>query len=233
MSTWYQPELADGSHYLSPEESRHCLKVLRRKVGDRIVIVDGNGLKATAEITIADPGRCEFRIIEEEQQTEGSFEVHIAEAPTKNQDRIEWFVEKAVEIGIQSIDLYYGQHSERRKIKLDRLTKKAISAMKQSGQSVLPEIVIHEDFTQLINAKSNCQEHYIAFVDFSNPQHLADVASKGKKTVVLIGPEGDFSATELEYALESGYRKVSLGAHRLRTETAALAACHILNLLNR
>ena len=233
MELYYQPDLALGINNLSEEESRHCVKVLRRKVGDRIVIVDGKGLKVQAEITEANPKKCQFRILDKEQQAPPVHKIHIAVAPTKNQDRTEWFLEKAVEIGIQTIDFYFGTHSERKKLNLDRLEKKAVSAMKQSGQAFLPEINIYKNLSALLNSRTGIQDKFIAYVDFSNTSHLADLATKNQSAIVLIGPEGDFSEDELQLALDNGYRKVSLGGNRLRTETAALAACHILNLVNR
>lgn len=233
MEIYYQPELGKRIGFLSEEESKHCIRVLRHKVGDKILIVDGKGLKVEAEITVPKPKKCEFKVLTEYQPEEKQFVINIAIAPTKNIDRIEWFIEKTVEIGIDKIDFYYSKNSERRKLNLERLAKKAIVAMKQSGQAKLPEIGIHNSLEDLIKTKKNIDQHFIAYVDFENPSHLFDSSESSKSSLVLIGPEGDFTKDELQLALDSGYRKVSLGNNRLRTETAAVAACHILNLVNR
>ena len=233
MEAYYQPDLRNKSFYLSDEESRHCIKVLRRKAGDEIEVVDGKGYRVKAQITDPNPRKCSFEVLSEKYFDAPDHTIHIALAPTKNQDRVEWFVEKAVEIGIQHIDFYYGNHSERRKINLERIQKEAVAAMKQSGQAFLPVLSEHKSLKNLIREKSAVKEHFIAYVDFDNPDLLMDSASRNSTYVVLIGPEGDFSTEELQSALDSGYKKLSLGNNRLRTETAALAACHILNLVNR
>lgn len=233
MEIYYQPDLSKNVLFLSEDESRHCIKVLRSKAGDKIIVVDGKGLRVNAEIAEPNPKKCTFLILDKENVERNKAESHIAITPTKNIDRTEWFVEKAVEIGVESIDFYYAKHSERRKIKLERLEKKAIGAMKQSGQSFLPEINLYKNFPELIKAKTGLNQHFIAYVDFENKVHLMDSVEKGRSSIVLIGPEGDFSKDELQLALDSGYSKVSLGDNRLRTETAGLAACYILNLVNR
>lgn len=233
MEIYYQPNLSNHTTYLPEEESKHCVRVLRRKPGDRIVVVDGKGTKIEAEITDANPKKCGFRILSEHETARKGFIIQIALAPTKSIDRTEWFVEKAVEIGVDSINFYFGKHSERRKINLDRVVKKAIGAMKQSGQAFLPQINTYDSLRELLKDDSTSAQRFIAFVDFENQDHLMDLAEKGSSIIVLIGPEGDFSKDELQLALDSGYSKVSLGNNRLRTETAGLAACHILNLVNR
>ena len=233
MEVYYQPDLAQGVNLLTAEESRHCIKVLRHQAGDKITVVDGAGLCVEAEIDQPNPKACSFKVQAERQQEPSPFEVHIGIAPTKSLDRLEWFVEKCTEVGIQAIDFYISQNSERRKLKPDRLVRKAIAAMKQSGQAYLPEIKLHNKLSDLIDDKKHLDEHFIAYVDFTNPTTLTEAASRSTKSIVLIGPEGDFSEIELRLALESGYRKVSLGKTRLRTETAGLVACHTLNMINQ
>lgn len=230
MARFYQPEIAIGSHYLRPEESHHCVKVLRHKVGDVIEVLDGNGSLYTVRITKADPKQCNFEIVDATVSEKPPFHIHIAIAPTKNLDRMEWFVEKAVEIGVQEITFMVCRNSERKILKLNRLERKAVSAMKQSQQFYLPKINPLTPYQQLLPELTAGQK-FIAFVDFDNPSYLKEVAPR-EKYCVLIGPEGDFTDDELNFAISQGFTKVSLGPSRLRTETAGLVACHILNLIN-
>ena len=196
--------------------------------GDAIQIVDGQGGVYTARITKADTKKCLFEVTEKKGIERRKCRVHIAIAPTKNIDRTEWFVEKAVEIGIEKITFIQCKHSERKVINIERIQKVAINAMKQSGQAWLPSAEGIVDFNAVVTAKE--KEKFIAYVDSNNPLHLKDAYTKNSDYIVLIGPEGDFSQQELELAQHNGFKKVSLGANRLRTETAALAACHILAL---
>jgi 16S rRNA (uracil1498-N3)-methyltransferase len=231
VNLFYQPELSNGVTRLDREESRHCVKVLRKRNGDPINITDGQGFFYTALITDASPSECEFKIIKKEPERLAPHKIHIAVSPTKNVDRIEWFVEKAVEFGIHEITLLECEHTERAFIKTDRLLKVAVSAMKQSLKATLPTINALKPVTELVKL-SGVYNRYIAFVDSGNPLHLKDVVMNEKESLVLIGPEGDFSKHELDLAIENNFIKVSLGKSRLRTETAALAACFILNIRN-
>lgn len=230
MTTFYLPEVKDGVTILSPEESRHAIKVLRLSSGDKIQVIDGEGGFYLTEITEANQKKTQFHIIEHTQQALPSHYIHIAIAPTKNIDRIEWFVEKAVEIGINEISFVLCQNSERKVLKLDRIEKKVISAMKQSMNAFMPKINPLTAFNNSLEQISQ-QGKYIAYVDFDNPQQLFDIAKENKSHCVLIGPEGDFSAQELKIAEQQGFRKVGLGKSRLRTETAGIVACHTLNLI--
>jgi len=174
---------------------------------------------------------CSFKIESTQQEAKRSYNIHIAIAPTKNPDRTEWFVEKAIEIGVDEISFLLCDNSERAALKTDRLQKLAISAMKQSLRYTLTKInhmVLLKDFVISPHDSSK----FIAYVDQTNPDHLLRQASPKASYVVLIGPEGDFSKKELELAMAHDYKRVSLGTNRLRTETAGLAACHILNLIN-
>lgn len=231
MNLFYQPGIAQGVLYLDPGESRHCIKVLRRGIGEKIHIVDGKGGLYHAEITNDDPKQCTFKVVGSNQSTERDYYVHIAIAPTKNMDRLEWFVEKATEIGVDEISFVICQNSERRILKTDRLEKKAIAAMKQSLKAELPKINPALNFNPFIqNVKAGYK--YIAHVDAENPKTLLGLIPPASHSCVLIGPEGDFSKEELLSANELGWTKVSLGPNRLRTETAGLVACHISNLVN-
>ena len=231
MNLFYQPLIPEGVHYLDEEESRHCVKVLRRNLGDTIRITDGKGSFYDCVITGTDSKKCSFNIQNKQSEKPRNYSIHIAISPTKNPDRIEWFTEKAVEFGVDRITLLQCDNSEKTYLKTERLKKMAISAMKQSLKATLPVITEPTPFQKFI-ATESADEKFIAFVDESNPHHLKDAAIKGKSVIVLIGPEGDFSNDELQAALKNNYSKVSLGKSRLRTETAGMAACHILNLIN-
>jgi 16S rRNA (uracil1498-N3)-methyltransferase len=231
VNLFYQPLISEGIHHLDEEESKHCTRVLRKGIGDTINITDGKGFFYEAVVRRPDFRKCEFDIQKTLRSPERKFTVHIAVSPTKNADRIEWFVEKATEFGIDQITLINCENTERSFLKVDRLKKLAVSAMKQSLKAKLP--VIHDliPFALLIKSTA-AQGKYIAYVDNANPLNLQTAIRKNEDTIVLIGPEGDFSPTEVQAAIDHGFVKVSLGASRLRTETAAIAACHIVNLAN-
>jgi 16S rRNA (uracil1498-N3)-methyltransferase len=231
VNLFYQPLLPKGDHFLDPEESRHCVKVLRRKNGDAIRITDGQGLFYEAVITDANASKCAFSVHNTVREAKKDYFIHVAIAPTKNPDRLEWFVEKATELGIDKITFLRTEHTEKVFLKKERLSKVAISAMKQSLKATLPVISDLQNFNDFVIESSEAQK-FIAYVDEANPVHLKDAALNERSSLVLIGPEGDFSKEELDLALSTGFRKVSLGRSRLRTETAGIAACHILNLVN-
>ena len=232
MNLFYQPRIPEGILFLEAEESRHCVKVLRKKTGDVITLTDGKGFFYDAIITRADAARCIFEVRNQMPSEKKDHFIHIAISPTKNADRIEWFVEKTTELGIDKISLIDCKNTERNFIKTDRLLKVAVSALKQSVKADLP--VIAERVVSFTDLAEHCteQEKCIAFVDTANPLHLKDAVRPGTSYCVLIGPEGDFSPEELKTATSRGFKKVNLGQSRLRTETAGIAACHILNLLN-
>ncbi len=231
VNLFYQPLIPDGVRYLDAVESKHSAKVLRKKNGDDILITDGKGFFYNAIIKKADIQQCHFEIAEKVAQTPYRHRIHIAISPTKNPDRIEWFVEKAIELGVDEITLIGCDHTERSNLKVERLEKLAISAMKQSLKATLPGITPTIKFSEIVR-RSSASSKYIAYVDGDNPNHLKNIAIPHSDYLVLIGPEGDFSREELNLALENNFQKVSLGSGRLRTETAGLAACHILNLVN-
>jgi 16S rRNA (uracil1498-N3)-methyltransferase len=242
MHLFYQPD--SQAPFLSEDDSRHAVKTLRLGVGDAIAVTDGRGTRFAGQITKADARQCAFRVIGEEQTPARPFSVRICVAPTKNIDRIEWFIEKAVELGIERISFFIGQHSERRILKLDRLEKIAVAAMKQSLQSWLPILDEAVPLAQLLPAIGE-EQRFVAHLPEDEGLraagegntgdgvgHLFNRATINKTYAVLIGPEGDFAPTELDQAQQAGFRLVTLGPNRLRTETAALAACQTLNLLN-
>jgi 16S rRNA (uracil1498-N3)-methyltransferase len=227
---FYQPNIPEGIYHLDDDESRHAIKVMRLIVGSKIQLTDGKGSFYEAIIKNDSPKRCEFEITSQSKKAQYGTLRHIAIAPTKNLDRIEWFLEKAVELGIDKVTFLVCDHSERKILKLDRLEKKAVSAMKQSGQAFLPQLTALTPFKAFIK-QIHLVKRFIAYVDFGNETHLKDALSDTTGNLVLIGPEGDFSENEVKMALEYGFQKVSLGSNRLRTETAGMAAVHLMNLV--
>jgi 16S rRNA (uracil1498-N3)-methyltransferase len=231
MFIFYQPAIVQGEYYLDHEESRHCVKVLRKQEGDLIRIADGQGHFYDAAISQANDKKCTFAITNEVQVPKDDFHIHIALSPTKNLDRTEWFVEKAVEIGVHQISFILCGNSERKVLKLDRLERKAISAMKQSQHAYLPEIhplIRFQDFVKKQHAGS---EKCIAYLGDEPGPQLINATKAQQNYIILIGPEGDFSPEEVNMALKAGFKTVSLGNSRLRTETAGIVACHSLQLL--
>ncbi|MFT4221840.1 16S rRNA (uracil(1498)-N(3))-methyltransferase [Dysgonomonas sp.] len=228
---FYTPDILTNSE-LPTEEAQHCIKVLRKKEGDEILLADGKGNFYDAEIVQANPKHCIVNIIKSVYQKKNrDFNLQIAFAPTKNMDRVEWFAEKATEIGIDHFSPILCQHSERKEIKLQRIEKILVSAMKQSQKAYLPQLDEIQSFSQLIKQEFDGQK----FIAHCYPQEkpiLKEVYKKGMNALILIGPEGDFSEKEVEEAIRSGFQPISLGESRLRTETAALAACHAIHVLN-
>lgn len=227
MHLFYQP---DPVLFLNEDDSRHAVKTLRLGSANEIAVTDGQGNRFRAVITKADARQCGFQIIDRENTPAPLVSIRICLAPTKNLDRIEWFVEKAVELGIDRISFFYGHHSERRVLKRDRLEKIAVAAMKQSLQNWLPTLDELMSFAQLLETVGEGQRFIAHLPEGEAPEHLFRAAKPGETYTVLIGPEGDFSAQELQKAQAAGFQMVSLGQNRLRTETAALAACQILHV---
>lgn len=218
--------------YLTEDDSRHAVRTLRLGVGDTIAVTDGHGNRHAAVITQADVRRCIVRITDTQTKPPRPFSIRICVAPTKNNDRIEWFVEKAVEVGIERISFFVGQHSERRVLNVERLEKIAVAAMKQSLQSYLPRLDETVSFGELLKTVETNQRFIAHLPAAERPINLAKAAGPGGSYTVLIGPEGDFSGTEIEQAAAAGFQMVMLGSNRLRTETAALTACQLLNFIN-
>lgn len=222
---FYQPDLT--LPYLTPEESHHALRVLRMRAGDTLEVTDGLGTLASAELTGAEGQNAGFRILKTQKIPRRSATIHLAIAPTKNIDRMEWMVEKVVEIGVEKVTFVKCAKSERPHVPMDRLNKLVISAMKQSRQAWLTQLNDMTTFMSFVSAVKDPQR-FIAYVDGSNPEHLAQVIQPTGDRTLLIGPEGDFTQDELGLALQHGFRKVNLGPHRLRTETAGLYGVVIL-----
>jgi 16S rRNA (uracil1498-N3)-methyltransferase len=231
---WVQYSSENRIISLSGDEGAH-LKVMRLKQGEFIHITDGLGNLCKAKILDASNKKTNaVELIDITSSQPSNYRVHIAVAPTKNIARFEWFLEKATEFGINEITPFYSEHSERIKLRPDRLNKILVSAMKQSLKTYLP--VLHEptSLEALINKVSSGNENkFIAWLDREGQQkHLLSVCPQGSSVIVLIGPEGDFNSREIELARAKGFLPVHLGKSRLRTETAALAACLIVNLAN-
>ena len=232
MQLFYVPDISGAEVILNETESKHAIRVLRLKEGDEIELVDGKGGFYKARIQNANPKKCQLCIIESQTDFgKKDFHLHIAIAPTKNIDRTEWFLEKCTEIGIDEVTPLLSEHSERKVIKPERLEKILVSAMKQSVKAYLPKL---NGLTKLSDLLSQATEtkKFIAHCNEGEKPHLKNVVNPGDKVLILIGPEGDFSPEEVTLALEYGFEAISLGNARLRTETAGVVACHIVNLAN-
>jgi 16S rRNA (uracil1498-N3)-methyltransferase len=214
---------------LSAEESKHATKVLRKKEGDILNFTDGKGYFYKAKITVADTRKCRLQVVSSEQkEKQHNYHLHIAIAPTKNMDRFEWFLEKATEIGIDEITPIICSRSERKVIKTERCNRILLSAMKQSLKFHLPKLNEAISLNDFIKQDFEGTK-YIAHCEEGNKTELKE-KKKEKRTLILIGPEGDFSPTEIEMALQNQFKAVSLGTSRLRTETAGIIAAHTINI---
>lgn len=233
MQLFYNPELDNSfkQFFFSAEESKHIIKVLRKKVDDVLRITNGKGYLFEAKILEDNPKKCKAQIISEEKTIPRLHTLHIAMAPTKMNDRFEWFLEKATEIGINEITPILCEHSERKVIKQERLEKVLQSAMKQSLQTYLPKLnplTSLEDFLALNQGELK----FIAHCHKEEKVELKRGIQADKDVVILIGPEGDFSMGEVKLAESKGFYPVSLGRNRLRTETAGLVACATVAVIN-
>ena len=216
---------------LSAEESKHATKVLRKKEGDFLNFTDGKGYFYKAKITVADTKKCRLEIVSSQQkEKQHNYHLHIAIAPTKNMDRFEWFLEKATEICIDEITPIICSRSERKTIKTERCTRILLSAMKQSLKYHLPKLNEAINFNDFIKQDFNGTK-YIAHCEDGEKKDLR-IVNKTEKTIILIGPEGDFSPKEIELAEQNQFKAVSLGTSRLRTETAGIVAAHTININN-
>ena len=235
MHLFYTPDITSNTYILNEEESKHAIRVLRLHIGDTIQLIDGNGGLYVGEITDDNQKHCSVRITDTKREfSKRDWYLQIAIAPTKSMDRLEWFIEKATEIGIDEISLIECDKSERAIVKTERLNKVAVSAMKQSVKAYLPKINDVVDFKKfIISTRDFSGQKFIAHCHAREVLPHIKVLYKSKEnTIILIGPEGDFSINEIKTALENGFKEISLGESRLRTETAALYACGALNVLN-
>ena len=231
MALFYVPDIAERWE-LSEEEAAHALRVLRLGVGAELDITDGKGNLYKAVISSIAGKHCYVEAKEILPMPKGwNGDIHIAVAPTKNMDRMEWLAEKATEIGLDALTFLNCRFSERKVVKNDRVERIVVSAMKQSLKYSKPVVGEMTDFKKFVS-QERPGEKYIAHCHEDEKNLLKEIHPAGCDATILIGPEGDFSPEEVKMAIEAGYKPVSLGNSRLRTETAALAACHILMLKN-
>jgi 16S rRNA (uracil1498-N3)-methyltransferase len=233
MQLFYNPTINETTENFSfdKEESKHIIKVMRKKGGDILYVTNGLGYLFKTEISLGSDIKCTVKIISFEQAEKPIYHLHLAVAPTKMNDRYEWFLEKATEMGISEITPIICDHSERKFVKNDRFDKIIQSAMKQSAQVFLPKLNEPIAFKDFIKNQTNGQL-FIGHCEETQKISLKNVLKPNTDVTILIGPEGDFSNKEIVLAIENNYIPVSLGATRLRTETAAIVACHSVVLLN-
>lgn len=237
MIQFFAPDI-EQTLTLPESDSQHCIRVLRRRAGDEIEVIDGKGNSFTCRIVDPHPKHAVVEIVEKRTTPlPWDYSITIAVAPTKLMDRMEWMTEKLTEIGVNTITPLLCEHSERKEIKTERLEKIAISAMKQSLKSTLPLISPMTPIARFAKSVPEGYDKFVAYCDKNIERVLLSKAIRPRhNTVVLIGPEGDFSPAEVGMLLDNGFKPVSLGDCRLRTETAAVNACdtiHIVNQLNR
>jgi len=217
---------------LSEEDSGHAVRVLRHVEGDQITVVDGEGTFYRCAITAAHPKHCGLQILSVEEEQHWPYRVELAVAPTKNLDRMEWWLEKATEMGRDRFIPLKCRFSERKELKTERMRKIAVSAMKQSLKATLPTIDEVTDIKAFLKEPFEGQKFIAHCMDDQPRKLLSHEVRPGEAVRVLIGPEGDFSPEEVQLALANGYVPVSLGDQRLRTETAALASVHTIHIIN-
>tara|TARA_R110000751_G_scaffold2470_3_gene12996 strand:- start:4381 stop:5085 length:705 start_codon:yes stop_codon:yes gene_type:complete len=233
MQLFYNPDIVPDTNQFSfpKDESRHIVKVLRKKTGDLLNITNGKGYLFEAELTIADQKNCVVNILNTTHQAPKNYQLHLAVAPTKMNDRYEWFLEKATEIGVTSITPIICDHSERKVVKIERFDKIIQSAMKQSLSCYYPILNAPITFKDYINQDFD-GDTYIAHCEETDKKSLKSQVLPNKKITILIGPEGDFSVKEIKMAIQNKFIPVTLGETRLRTETAAIVACHSIAFIN-
>lgn len=241
---FYVPGAAERDE-LPEEEAQHAVRVLRMEQGAEMMLMDGEGTFYRAVVGEATKKRCFYRIVEAQPQPRQWMpHLHIAMAPTKNMDRTEWFAEKATEIGVDEFSFIKSHWSERTVIKTDRISKIVVSAVKQSHKAWMPKVNEMEGFASFVKrmgkkaSEGRGMQMFICHCHDDEPSlagkaELMDCMAKGKDAVVMVGPEGDFSVEEVKMAEACGFKSVSLGKSRLRTETAALVAVHMMSLMNR
>ena len=233
MQLFYNPDIDETTESFSfdKEESRHIIKVLRKKDSDILHVTNGLGFLFETEITLASDNKCTVQVLSVKKADEPKFRLHLAVAPTKVNDRFEWFLEKATEIGIQEITPVFCDRSERKAINPERFEKIILSAMKQSNETFLPKLNQAVSFKEFIKQK-NEGLNLIAHCEETDKKSLKEILKPNENVTMLIGPEGDFSEKEIALALENNFQPVTLGNTRLRTETAAIVACHSVVFFN-
>jgi len=233
MQLFFNPDISENTTQFTfeREESKHIVKVLRKNIGDTLYITNGKGWLFIAEISMSNINKCTAKIISQKQQPKRDYNLHLAVAPTKINDRYEWFLEKATEIGIDSITPIICDHSERKVIKPERFQRILQSAMKQSLNCYLPKLNDAISFKDFINLDFE-GDLFIAHCEETDRKSLKQQLNPKTDITILIGPEGDFSVKEITEALKNNFIPVTLGETRLRTETAAIVACHSVAFIN-
>ena len=235
MQLFYAPEISLPCYTLGEEESKHCIRVLRMKCGDELHITDGKGNMYRCKVVSDNPKHCTVEVVETTPNYEPlAYNLVMAVAPTKNIDRFEWFLEKATEVGISEVIPIVSEHSERREIKHERELKVITSAVKQSLKAYHPTLHPLTSFKDVVRMPFD-GDKFIAHCNSSLGQreYLGSLITKGHNTLILIGPEGDFSEEEITFALENGFKAITLGKERLRTETAAVVATVVTATINK
>jgi len=231
MDIFYSDKINGNIIEFSKAESHHCIKVMRKKRGDSVIVLDGNGGKYTAVIIEVDKKNTLLEVSDKDKVVENTCKLHLIISPTKSHDRIDWLVEKGTEIGVKKISFIQCSRTERKKINIDRIKRISISAIKQSGQFHIPEIFVINSYEEIFS--DICEDQrFIAHLDGEDKEHLAGVYDKSKSCCILIGPEGDFTNDEINFAKENNFQSISLGKSTLRTETAGIFAVSLINTLD-
>jgi 16S rRNA (uracil1498-N3)-methyltransferase len=236
MQLFYSPELnlTDKEFTFNPDESKHIIRVLRKKAGDILNITNGKGYLFSSEIEQATPKKCEVRILSvDKKEPLRNYRLHIAISPTQHLNRFEWFLEKATEIGVDEITPLICEHSNHKKLKLERCKTIVQAAAKQSLQYYFPVVNEPIDFSSFLDQTVNYEQCLIAHCKDVERVSLKTVISKNTDTIILIGPEGDFSEKEISESVQKNYSPVSLGSSRLRTETAGIVAVDTVSVMNQ
>ncbi len=229
MQLFFHQNLQNNTVELPEDESKHCIRVLRKKVGDEIMLIDGKGNKATCKITDDNPKKCKLEVVEKVHFHAREIGLHIAIAPTKNFDRMDWMLEKCTEIGVSEITFIESENSERNKINMERCEKILIQSIKQSKQYWLPKLNNIISFKQFISNQNTTELNCLMAWCNENSLTINEATDLKKHTLLLIGPEGDFTEVEAKLAIENNFKTISLGKNILRTETAAVYATAIIN----
>ncbi|WP_432221503.1 16S rRNA (uracil(1498)-N(3))-methyltransferase [Flavobacterium sp. TMP13] len=234
MQLFYNPSIDENVQEFSfdKEESRHIIKVLRKNDGDILHVTNGQGLLFETQVVLASDTKCTVKILSFEKKPLPNFKLHLAVSPTKMNDRYEWFLEKATEIGVYEITPIICDRSERKVINVDRYEKIILSALKQSNEVYLPKLNPAISFKEFVKQNKNSGLQLIAHCEETDKKTLKSVLEPSTDVTILIGPEGDFSEKEIDLAFDNKFQPVSLGNTRLRTETAAVVACHSVAFFN-
>lgn len=230
MHTYYYEGDITSEVILSPEESNHAVKVMRSKNGDSVVVINGKGVRAVGEIVDAHPKKCLVRIVSKEEQGQIGPKVYVAISPTKSNDRIEFFLEKATEIGLDGVIPLMAKNNERTKVNMDRWRKVVISAAKQSKRLWMPEIIEPMKVDEVLSLNWDGYIKLIAYCEDLPEENIINYSTTDENKLLFIGPEGDFTMDEVKQCEANGFKRVNLGKNRLRTETAGIVGVTLLKI---